>query len=132
MCDQGNEVLFNSEGCKIRKQGSRKLVAITTRTLNNIYVLDKIESEKCHLGKEDERWIWHRRMGHIHVDNLVKVYKNQEVHNMLEVTNPTNSVCGQCQHGKQTRVHFKKKENSSTKLLYLVHINLCGLAKRKG
>ena len=54
MCDQGHELIFNSRGCKIRKQGSRKLVATATRTPNNIYVLDEIESEKCHLGKEDE------------------------------------------------------------------------------
>ena len=97
------------KGCKIRNQGSRKLVATTTRTPKNIYVLDEIESEKCHLGKEDESWLWHRRMGHIHFDNLVKIYKNQAVQNMPEVTNPANSVCEQCQHGKQTRVHFKRK-----------------------
>ena len=71
-------------------------------------------------------------MGHIHFDNLVKVYKNQAVQNMLEVTNPANSVCEQCQHGKQTRVYFKKKEHSSTKPLELVHTDLCGPAKRKG
>ena len=77
MCDQGHELLFNSRECKMRKEGSCKLVALTARTPNNIYVLDNIESKNCHLGKEDERWIWHRRMGHIHFDNLVKIYKNQ-------------------------------------------------------
>ena len=93
MCDQGHELTFNSKGCKIRKQGSKKLVATATRTPNNIYVLDEIESEKCHLGKKDESWLWHGRMGHIHFDNLVKVYKNQAIRIMLEVTNPTNFVC---------------------------------------
>ena len=132
MCDQGHELIFNSKGCKIRKQGSRKLVAIATRTPNNIYVLDEIESEKCHLGKEDESWLWRRRMGHIHFDNLVKIYKNQAVRNMPEVTKPGNFVCEQCQHGKQTRVHFKTKENCSTKPLELVHTDLCGPTKRKG
>ena len=63
MCDQGHEIIFNPKGCKIRKQVSGKLVATTTRTPNNIYVLDEIESEKCHLGKEDESWIWNKRMG---------------------------------------------------------------------
>ena len=132
MCDQGHELIFNSKGCKIRKQGSRKLVATTTRTPNNIYVLDEIESEKCHLGKEDESWLWHRRMGHIHFDNLVKIYKNQAVRNMLEFTKPANFVCEQCQHGKQIRVHFKMKEHPSTKPLELVHSDLCGPTKRKG
>ena len=57
MCDSGHEILFNSVGFRIRKQGSRKLVATTTSTPNNIYVLDEIESKKCHLGKEDESWL---------------------------------------------------------------------------
>ena len=30
MCDQGHELLFNSKGCRIRKQGSRNLVATST------------------------------------------------------------------------------------------------------
>ena len=88
MCDQGHELLFNSRECRIWKQESRMLTATATRTPNNIYLLDKIESEKCHLGKEDESWIWHRRMGHIHFDNLVKICKNQAFRNILEVTNP--------------------------------------------
>ena len=104
MCDQGHELIFKSKGCKIRNQGSRKLLATTTRNPNNIYVLDEIESEKCHLGKEDESWLWHKIMGHIHFDNLIKIYKNQAVRNMSEVTNPAaNIVCEQCQH----RVKFQ-------------------------
>ena len=108
-----------------------KLVATSTRTPNNIYVLDKIENEKFHLGKDDKTWIWHRRLGHIDFDNLVKIYKNQVVWNMLKVANPANTVCEHCQHGKQTRVHFKTKEHSSTKPLELIHTDLCGPTKRK-
>ena len=51
---------------------------------------------------------------------------------MPEVTKPANSVCEQCQHGKQTRVHFKTKEHSSTKPLELVHTDLYGPTKSKG
>ena len=103
MCDQGHEILFDSKECRKMKQGSGKLAATTTMTPNNIYMLDKIKCEKCHLGKEDESWIWHKRMWHIHFDNLIKIYKNQAVRNMSEVTNPANIVCEQCQH----RVKFR-------------------------
>jgi hypothetical protein len=72
MCDQGHKVTFNSQKCEIRKESSGKLIATTVRTSSNIYVLSEIENEKCCLGKEDEIWLWHRRMGHIHFDNLVK------------------------------------------------------------
>jgi hypothetical protein len=55
------------------------LVAIAARTSSNIYVLSEIGNEKCCLGKEDESWLWHRRMGHMNFDNLVKVIKREAV-----------------------------------------------------
>jgi hypothetical protein len=75
MCDQGHKLIFNSQKCEIRKQGSRKLVATVVRTSRNIYVLSEIGNEKCCLGKEDEVWLWHKRMDHINFDNLIKVKK---------------------------------------------------------
>jgi hypothetical protein len=79
MCDQGHKVTFDSQKCKIRNEGSGKLIATTARTSSNIYVLSEIGNEKCFLGKEDESWLWHKRMGQIHFDNVVKVRKNDEV-----------------------------------------------------
>ena len=63
MCDQGHKVTFNSQKFEIRKEGLGKLVATAARTSSNIYVLSEIGNEKCCLGKEDESWLWHRRMG---------------------------------------------------------------------
>jgi hypothetical protein len=79
MCDQGHKVTFDSQKCEIRREGSRKLVSTAARTSNNIYVLSEIGNEKCCLGKEDESWLWHIRMGHIHFDNLVKFIKRELV-----------------------------------------------------
>jgi hypothetical protein len=55
------------------------VVVTTVRTSRNIYVLSEIGNEKCCLGKEDEVWLWHRRMGHINFDNLVKVSKKKQL-----------------------------------------------------
>ena len=82
MYDQGHKATFDSQKCEIRKEGSRKLVATATRTSSNIYVLSKIGNEKCCLEKEYESWLWHRRMGHMHFDNLVKVSKREAVGEM--------------------------------------------------
>jgi hypothetical protein len=78
MCDQGHKVTFNSQKCEIRREGSGKLVGTAARTSNNIYVLSEIGNEKCCLGKEYEIWLWHKRMGHMHFYNLVKVRKREE------------------------------------------------------
>jgi hypothetical protein len=77
MCDQGHKVTFDSQKCEIRKEGSGNLFEKVARTSSNIYVVSEIGNEKCCLGKEDESWIWHRRMGHIHFDNLFKSIKRK-------------------------------------------------------
>jgi hypothetical protein len=61
------------------------LTATTTRTPNNMYILNEIEEERCCLGKEDEIWFWHRIMGHIHFDNFVNINKNKFVREMPEI-----------------------------------------------
>ena len=93
MCDQGHILIFNSKECEKREEGSDRLVATTTRTPNNIYILNKIGKECCCFGKEDESWIWHKIMGHIHFENLVKISKKQVVREMLEITKTTNVIC---------------------------------------
>jgi hypothetical protein len=132
MCDQGNKFTFDSQKCEIRKEGSRKLVTTTARTSINVYVLSEIENEKCSLGKEDESWLWHKRMGHIHFDNLVKVSKREEIIEMPWITKPTNTLCKHCHQGKQTKTKFKSKEYSTTRPLEIVHTDLVGPTKTKG
>jgi hypothetical protein len=96
MCHQGHKFTFDSQKCEIRKEGSRKLVATAARTSSNIYVLREIGNEKCFLGKEDESWLWHKRMGHIHFYNLLKVNKREAVREMPQITKPTNTLCKHC------------------------------------
>jgi transposase InsO family protein len=131
MCDQGHKVTFDSQKCEIRKEGSCKLVFTAARTSSNIYVLSEIGNEKCCLGKEDKSWLWHRRMGHIHFDNLVKVRKREAVREMPQITKPTNTLCKRCQQGKQTKNMFKSKEYSTTRPLKIMHIDLVGPTRTK-
>jgi hypothetical protein len=95
-------------------------------------VLSEIGNEKCFLGKEDESWLWHIRMGHIHFDNLVKVMKREAVREMAQITKPTNTLCKHCQQGKKTKTRFKSKEYSTTRPLEIVHTYLFGPTKTKG
>jgi hypothetical protein len=108
------------------------LVGTAARTSNNIYVLSEIGNEKFCLGKEDESWIWNRRMGHLHFDNLVKVNKRQSVREMPQITKPTNTLCKHCQQGKKTKIGFKSKEYSTTRPLEIVHTDLVGPTTTKG
>jgi hypothetical protein len=125
MCDQGHKITFYSKKREIRKEGLGKLIATAARTSSNIYVLSEIGNEKWCLGKEDEGWLWHKRMGHINFDNLVKVNKKEAVREMTQIMKPTNTLCKHCQQGKQTKTRFKSKEYSMTRPLEIVHIDSC-------
>ena len=70
-------------------------------------------------------------MRHINFNNLLKVSKKEVVREMPENTKPSNAVCKQCQHGKQTKIEFKTKEYSTTKPLEFVRTNLCGPMREK-
>jgi hypothetical protein len=46
MCDQGYTLTFDSERCKIKEEGSGRLVATATRIPGNIYILDPQKRSK--------------------------------------------------------------------------------------
>lgn len=58
--DQGHNVVFSTEGCEVRNSSSGELVAKGLRTLDNIYILSKIQDDKCYMSRVDEDWLWHK------------------------------------------------------------------------
>jgi hypothetical protein len=91
----------------------------------------KEEKEECHLRKYDESWPWHRRLGHLNFDHIIKLRKNGAVTDLPKISNPYDSVCKPCQIGKLTRTQFKSKKFPSTeKPLQLVHMDLCGPSRK--
>ena len=102
MCDQGHVLTFTSKDCKIRREDSGKLVATASRTPNNIYIFDEVKKEIGCLGREYESWLQHRRMGHIHFGNLIKVSKHKDFREMPKIHKPKIGICEACQHRKQT------------------------------
>jgi hypothetical protein len=132
VCDKGCEVVFTSKDCKIKSLNSRQLVAKGIRTENNVYVL-KEEKEECHLSKYDESWLWHRRLGHLNFDHIIKLRNNGAVKDLPKISKPYDSVCKPCQIGKLTCTQFKSKNFPSTeKPLQLVHMDLCGPSRKEG
>jgi hypothetical protein len=93
MCDQCHKVVFDSQKCEIKKEDLGRVVETTMRNSSNIYLLSEIGKEKCCLGKEDEVCLWHKRMGHINFDNLVKVSSKEVVREMPQIVKPTNTLC---------------------------------------
>jgi hypothetical protein len=132
MHDRGCEVVFTSKDCKIKYANLGQVVAKGIRIEDNVYVL-KEDREECHLSKHDEIWLWHRRLGHLNFDHLIKLKNIEAVKDLSRISKPQDSMCKPCQVGKITRTPFKSKSFTSTeKPLQLVHMDLCGPSRQEG
>ena len=83
------------------------------------------------MSQIDESMLWHRRMGHLNFDNIVKISKKGTVRNLPKIIKPPNYVCRHCLHGKQTKSSFKIKENTTSQPLEIIHTNLYGPTRNK-
>ena len=130
MCDQGNEVVFRSNGCVVHELDTRKIVIKGTRTPKSLYIL-KGGQQQCYLRKTDENWLWHRILGHLRFSQIRKVCRLKAVRDLPDISIPENTICKPCQVGKKTRVYFSEKEGSTSKPLELIHTVLCGPTRKK-
>jgi hypothetical protein len=106
-------------------------VAVAPRKSSNAYILNIDEEDRCCLSQVDESWIWHKRLGHLSFDNLIKANKNKAVRDLAKMIKPSDPICKHYQIGKQTTVSFKTKEHSKKKPLELIQTDLCGPTKTK-
>eukprot|EP00253_Pinus_taeda_P014929 PITA_14929 len=130
MCDNGTEVIFRSDGCSFRDLDTGETVIKGKRTPNNLYIFEEGE-QQCYLRKNDEHWLWHRRLGHLRFSQIRKACKYQAVRGLPDIKIPDNTICKSCQFGKQTRTNFSEKEGSASRPLELVHTDLCGPFRKR-
>ena len=126
ICDRGHDVIFMKYRCEIRRTNNGRLVVVGIRTLKNLYILIETSKGSCFLGKEDEDWLWHKRLGHISFDNLIKINSKKTVRDIPSIGKPLNNIFSSCQKGNLIRSTFKTKGYYSSKPLELVHTNFCG------
>jgi len=130
MCDQGNEVVFQSNGCVIHELDTGKTIIKCIITQNNLYIL-KGGQKQCYLSKTDENELWHRRLGHLIFSQIRKSCRLKEVHDLPDIIITKNTICKPCLVNKQPRVHLSENEGSTSKPLELIHTNLCGPTRKK-
>ena len=102
-------MLFDSHNCFIESKHDRKIKYVGHRT-NNVYMinLDKTPNHaQCFLSKEDESWLWHRRIAHINMEQLNKLISKDLLIGLPKLKFEKNRLCDACQKGKQVRVSFK-------------------------
>ena len=69
---------------------------------------------KCFTFVENEKWLWHRRLGHTSMYQISKLIKRDLVRGIPKCKCDKDIVGDACQKGKQTRTSFKPKDAIST------------------
>lgn len=129
LCDKGYLVSFDSQKCLIEHKHDSNIKHVGHR-VNNVYMIDlsiKQENNHCFLSKDDDPWLWHKRIAHINMDHLNKLISKDLVVGLPKLKFEKDKLCDACQKGKQTRVSFKSKNVvSTTRPLQLLHMDLFG------
>lgn len=120
MAKKNNEIIFNKLGCTIYNE-NREVIA-TGSLVNNMYKLNTYENIDFACSAKNETVLWHRRLGHIGLSNM-KFLKNVQG---VKLNSIENINCETCLEGKQARSPFKSEGKRATKLLEIIHSDVCG------
>jgi len=132
LCDRGYKITFELEQCTIADSESTETVLVGKR-VSNVYMLNIssiIPSMNCLLSRDDESWLWHRRLEHIHMHHLNRIASKDLVIGLPKLKFERNKLCEACQMGKQTKSFFKPiNVVSTTRPLELLHMDLFGRSR---
>ena len=85
-----------------------------------------IDDATCLVAKFDDVWLWHKRLCHVNLDNLISISHMKRVRGLPKLKKPNNVICKQCQLGKMTKLSFKSKAYTFEEIHEIVHTDLCG------
>lgn len=123
MVDNGFTLIFNADGCRIL-DSSNNLFG-TGRRENKLFVLNTTKFYGLSAASvKNNSTLWHRRMGHLNLQDLAKLKNATSGINFVLSTD--NGPCMNCLKGKQSRSSFPKNGSRASKMLELIHSDLCG------
>ena len=50
-----------------------------SRHADNCYHWISNNSDVCHSSKEDQTWLWHRKLGHVNIRSIKRAIRNEAV-----------------------------------------------------
>nr|GEY09920.1 hypothetical protein [Tanacetum cinerariifolium] len=130
-CDKGLEVAFRKSICFVRTEDGVDL--LTGDRSSNLYTIALNEvasnSSACLLAKaySSQSWLWHQRLSHLIFATINNLVKNNLVQGLPKMKLEKDHLCSTCEQRKIHQKHHKSKTAfASNKLLYLLHMDLCG------
>ncbi|XP_012842820.1 PREDICTED: uncharacterized protein LOC105963014, partial [Erythranthe guttata] len=125
LCDQDLEVRFNKFACRVLDKDENCVIQ-GTRSSDNCYILVSA-GMNCFNSLSDSTVLWHKRLGHLNFDNLVKISSSEYVRGLPKLTKEVGRICGDCKMGKQIKNSHRALANVRTsRNLELLHMDLMG------
>ena len=111
LCEKGYQVVFKSNTCEICLPNTKEVMLVGKR-VNNLYLLDISSpcSIGCLLSKQDESWLWHRRIFHIHMNHLNKLISRDLVIGLPKLKFERDHICEACQKRETSEKFFQNKK----------------------
>lgn len=127
LCDDDLLVQFTKDQCRVL-DSSNKCVMEGSRSSDNCYLFRSgISSGTCLITREEESYLWHKRLGHINFRSLHEVVSTGAVRGLPPIRYDSGRICRECQIGKQTKSSHKVLQQlSTTHVLELLHMDLMG------
>ena len=98
LCDKGYKITFEPAQCLIKDSKSAETVLVGKR-VSHIYMLNVsyiTSNMNCLLTRDDESWLWHRRLAHIHMHHLNKIAYKGLVIGLPKLKFERNKLCEAC------------------------------------
>ena len=94
--NQGYSVVFKHSQCVIKDCTFDKIILIDRRH-DNTYVLyldDLLDQNvKCLASFVDEKWLWHKKLGHAHIKLISEISQKELVKGLLKINFENDSSC---------------------------------------
>jgi len=127
--DKGYKIAFEPDLCLITYLKTSEIVLVDKR-IKKVYMVNVsciTSSMSCLLSRNDETWLWHRHLAHIHMYHLNRLASKELVIGLPKLKFERDRLCKAWQKGKQTKSSFKQLYVVSTsRPLELLHIDLFG------
>ena len=132
LCNKEYRVILDKSKCLIENACDSKVLFVRNRCVNvySIYIDCASTHDKCFSRLHDDSWLLHGRLGHVNIDLILKILKNDLVKGLLKINLQKDRICEACQFGKQIETSLKNKNHvSASKPLQRLYMNLFGLSR---
>lgn len=121
--DRGNVVIFKRNNAIVKDpSGEVKLVA--ERKGDLFFIRQSKEYANMFQAQNSALQSWHKKLGHLNYKDVVELSKRGVITKFD--TRSTPNECDVCLQGKMTALPFSEREERSTEVLEIVHVDLCG------